>query len=60
MNECFPHAHPSLATFVDTIKKQSQEQAERLDDVRYGKAVKPTYEDLNLPDITTAYKNHEE
>jgi hypothetical protein len=54
----FERNHPSLETFVTTIKRESLRMVQKIEDKRNKHAVPPEHNDLNYPQIPDSYHQY--
>jgi len=55
MGAMFPHAHPTLILFVQTLKAEVDSVIQRMEDVKKGREKPPTYQGASFPTIPPEY-----
>ena len=58
LQDAFERNHPSLETFVTTIKRESIRMVQKIEDKRNKHDVPPEHNDLNYPQIPDSYHQY--
>ena len=53
----FNGSHPSLLVFIIAIEKEARDVVQKVENIKYGKAVAPKRKDVHMPDIPNEHKN---
>lgn len=54
-NELFPDGDPSLLEWCEVMEEESRRVARHLLDIDMGRAARPTYQEVTIPEIPSAY-----
>ena len=54
-NGIFPYDHPNLVVFAAKLKDETDNQIQRIEDVRKGREVSPSYDEVVFPSIPDSF-----